>query len=413
MLMNGKLTKWVLACVGCLSFLYGAEWMNEEEQWFLQAASPAIATSDTFVPHLPQNMPRKIWEQFIPENNPLTPAKVTLGKILFFDTRLSRDETVSCATCHKPELAFTDGKALSVGIQGRTGTRNAPTILNSMFHSSLFWDGRAENLEDQAKLPLINPVEMGMESQEAVVEKVKHIQEYPPLFDKAFGEEPTIDRLAQAIASFERTQLSGDAPFDRFVNGDASAISDSAQRGWAVFRGKGNCQSCHTFVLQDSPFSSHFQFFSFFKFQNIGIGARSIQDFDRVAQKIRTTFLESGSITQSQLDSLVLKNQDISELGRFTVTMDLQDLGAFKTTPLRDVELTAPYMHDGSLKTLMEVVEFYDKGGHPNAYLDNRIQPLGLTEQEKQDLVAFMKSLTGARSRTLTKGTLVPGLPDG
>jgi len=319
---------------------------------------------------------------------------------MFFDVRLSKDETVSCATCHDPELAFTDGKPVSEGIRGLTGTRSAPTILNAMFSSTQFWDGRVDSLEAQAKLPLINPVEMGMDSHETVVEKVKGLSDYQDLFDKVFNGEVTIDHVADAIAAFERMQVSGDSPFDEFVQGNESAISQSAQRGWELFRGKAMCQTCHIFVRNSSPFFTDFQF------HNIGVGSRKVKNFDDVAKHI-TDLYQNKTVTDEQLDTLALTANDLTELGRFNVTRQPKDLGAFKTPTLRDVELTAPYMHDGSLSTLQEVVVFYNKGGHDNAHLDSRMHALGLTNRDVQDLVVFMKTLTSDRVRSLSKNTVL------
>lgn len=349
-----------------------------------------------FMPALPAAIPKQAWEQHVPADNAMTRAKVILGKDLFFDPRLSADDTVSCAHCHQANMAFTDQKPVSEGIDGKTGTRSAPTVLNSMFHPSLFWDGRALSLEDQAKQPLINPVEMGMESHEAVVEKVTGLDGYPAQFQEVFGGEVTIDRIAQAIAAFERTQVSGDSPFDRFVAGDTNAISASAKRGWELFRGKAACQICHTFIPEASPF------FTDFKFHNLGIGARKVKGFDKRAQEI-TKLAERKELTTAAIDELALSDQEASELGRFLVTMQPQDLGAFKTPTLRDLELTAPYMHDGSIKTLKDVVRFYNKGGHASKYLDPLIRPLGLTNEQMNDMVEFMKSLTSDRARTLTR----------
>ena len=291
----------------------------------------------------------------VPPDNPAAPAKVALGKRLYFDKRLSADDTISCASCHDPARGFADGLPTSVGIRGQRGPRNAPTVLNAALYDTQFWDGRAPSLEEQAKAPLINPVEMGMPSHRAVEEKLRRIPEYKEAFDKVFGGGITIQRVVQAIAAFERTLLSGDSPFDRyFYGGDADALSASARRGFELFRGKGRCANCHDL----NPF---YALFTDNAFHNIGVGM----------------------------------NKPDPDPGRFRVTGNPADRGAFKTPSLRNVALTAPYMHDGSQKTLEEVVAFYDKGGEKNPYLDGGIVPLGLTEQEKNDLVEFLRSLTG------------------
>lgn len=370
----------------------------------LSIAAPHRSAQDVFAgerggtygPDLPAAIPKHVWEQHIPPDNPMTRSKIELGRDLFFDPRLSADDTVSCAHCHKANMAFTDQRPVSEGIDGKTGTRSAPTVLNSMFHPSLFWDGRALSLEDQAKQPLINPVEMGMKSHEAVVNKLKGLDGYQARFQEVFGGDVTIDRIARAIAAFERTQVSGDSPFDRFVAGDKDAISASAKRGWELFRGKAACQICHTFIPDASPF------FTDFKFHNLGIGARKVKNFDTRAQEI-TRLAERKELTSAAIDELALSDREASELGRFLVTMQPQDLGGFKTPTLRDVNLTPPYMHDGSIKTLKEVMKFYNKGGHPNKYLDPLIRPLGLTNEELNDMVEFMKSLTSDRVSTLTR----------
>lgn len=356
--------------------------------------------SDSYQPHLPAAIPKGVWERHIPADNPMTQAKVELGKQLFFDKRLSSTDNVACAHCHKADMTFTDQKAVSEGIKGNSGTRSAPTVLNSMFHPSLFWDGRAVSLEDQAKQPLINPVEMGMESHDAVVTKVKGLDGYPAQFQDVFGGPVTIDRIVKAIAAFERTQVSGDSPFDRFVAGEKDAISASAKRGWELFRGKAACQICHTFIPETAPF------FTDFKFHNLGIGARKVEDFDKHAAEI-SKLAEQKELSTAALDELALTDEESSELGRFLVTMQPQDLGAFKTPTLRDVALTPPYMHDGSVKTLKEVMQFYNKGGHANKYLDPLIRPLGLTNQEMNDMVEFMKSLTSDRAKRLTRETVL------
>lgn len=358
---------------------------------------PATPQGGKYVLQLPLGIPADLWELLIPEDNPMTEAKVTLGKQLYFDTRLSVDNTVSCATCHDPKFAFTDGKPVAEGVGGKKGARNSPTILNAMFNAEQFWDGRAKSLEEQAKQPLINPVEMAMPSHEAVVAKLKQIPDYVKRFEQVFGgRDPiTIDNIAKAIAAFERTQLSGDSPFDRFIAGDKTAISASAQRGWALFQGKARCITCHEFNAS-SPF------FTDFKYHNVGIGMKATPNFAALARQIQG-MAQQGTLTEAAIDKLAL-TEGFSELGRFLVTRQPKDLGAFKTSPLRDIELTVPYMHDGSLKTLREVIEFYNRGGEPNPNLDGGIIKLNLTEQEISDLEEFLKTLTSDRVRRLARG---------
>ncbi|HSB61255.1 MAG TPA: cytochrome c peroxidase, partial [Vicinamibacteria bacterium] len=334
-----------------------------------RAGAPPVA--------LPSSVPADLWELLVPLENPVTPEKVALGRRLFYEKRLSKDGTVSCATCHDPSHGFSDGKKVSEGVMGKKGTRNAPTILNAVFNEFQFWDGRAPSLEEQSKGPMTNPVEMAADSHEAVVRAVRGIPEYESAFQRIFGRAPTIEDVAAVIATFERTAVSGESPFDRFIAGDKSALSAEAQRGWELWNGKARCNTCHPFADITPNFSDN-------KFHNIGVAAKN-RDFAALARKA------SGLDDPQELAF----HPDFSELGRFIVTRQPKDIGAFKTSGLRDIALSPPYMHDGSEATLLDVVNFYDKGGEPNPYLDGGIVPLKLTEQEKQDLVAFMESLTG------------------
>lgn len=285
----------------------------------------------------------------VPIDNPLTHEKVELGRRLFFDPGLSRDGMISCASCHQPEKAFTDGRALAVGIEQRVGRRNVPTLLNGAYGKAMFWDGRAASLEEQALVPLTHPHEMD-NSLESIVEHLRADGVYQSLFDSAFGSaEATPRRIAQALASYQRSLVAGDSPFDRYlILNDESALSDAARRGLALFHGKARCSHCHEGPL-----------FTDQKFHNTGVGW-GIEPLD---------------------------------LGRFEHTGDEADKGRFKTPTLRNVTLTAPYMHDGSIASLEEVIEFYDRGGQPNPSLDPTIRPLNLSAQEKSDLIAFLRSL--------------------
>ncbi len=354
---------------------------------------------ERFQIQIPLGIPADLWELMIPAENPMTEAKVALGRDLYFEKRLSVDNTVSCATCHDPRFAFTDGKPVSEGVGGKKGARNAPTVLNAMFHEEQFWDGRVKTLEEQVLQPLINPVEMAMPSHDAVVAKIRGIPEYVRRFQEVFGgpNPVTIENIAKAIAAFERTLLSGDSPFDRFMAGNPNAISEAARRGWELFKGKARCITCHEFN-PSSPF------FTDFKYHNIGIGMKATQNFEPLVRQIQQ-MVQENRLTKEALDRLAL-TEGFSELGRFLVTRQPKDLGAFKTSPLRDIELTAPYMHDGSLKTLREVIDFYDKGGEPNPNLDGGIVKLNLTEQEKADLEEFLKSLTSDWVRRVARGEI-------
>jgi cytochrome c peroxidase len=314
-----------------------------------------------------------------------TTAHVSLGQALFFDKRLSIDGTLSCAICHDPATAFADHNALAVGTDSRVGTRNAPTLLNSVFSRSLFWDGRASSLEDQARQPLINPSEMGMENYEAVVARVAAVPEYRQRFKKAFGSEGiTIETIVRAIAAYERALVSNNSPFDRFISGNQRAITESQRRGWALFQGKARCITCHEVAPPAPLFTDH-------KFHNTGITPRN-HELDGLAGRIQQKATSGAS---SELDPNMLAHTiGFSELGRFNVTRQIKDIAAFKTPTLRDVELTAPYMHNGSLKTLIDVVRFYNNGGEANPHLDPEIKPLNLSEKEMNDLVEFMRALT-------------------
>lgn len=287
----------------------------------------------------------------VPRDNPLTAARVALGRRLFFDKRLSRDGRMACASCHQPRHAFADRRPVAIGIGGRAGRRNVPSLLNRAYARVLFWDGRMAALEEQALAPLTSPAELGSTIEE-IVERLAADSSYVQSFQRAFGDGAiTGGRVAQALAGFERTLLSGDSPVDRYETGRVrDALSPAATRGLGLFRGKARCHICHDGAL-----------FSDGRFHNTGVSWARVP-IDR---------------------------------GRFEVTGATVDLGAFRTPSLRDVARTAPYMHDGSFRTLREVVAFYDRGGNPNPNLDGVIRPLRLTARERRDLVAFLEALTG------------------
>jgi cytochrome c peroxidase len=320
---------------------------------FLFAAGP-VATP----PKPPLGLLPVTW----PADNPYSAAKAELGRILYFDKRLSADETLSCASCHDPKKAFTDGAPVSTGIRGQRGGRSAPTVINRAWSLAQFWDGRASSLEDQAIGPMANPIEMGS-THEAIEGHLQAIPGYKPLFQAAFGNDKiTITHVAKALATFERTIMSGDSPYDRWKAGRPNAMPAAAVRGFHVFQ-KAQCDACH----EGHNFTSNM-------YSNIGVGAEK-------------------------------PNPDT---GRFVITKSESDWGAFKTPTLRDVEHTAPYMHDGSLKTLEEVVDYYDKGGTPNKNLDSHIRPQHLRPEEKADLVAFLKALSGNGWQSITAPSSFP-----
>lgn len=332
----------------------------------------------------------------VPANNPQTPAKIELGDKLFHDKRFSVDGTVSCAKCHDDKLAFTDNLVVSVGHNGLTGTRNAPTVLNAAFNKSQFWDGREPDLEGQSKQPLINPVEHGLANYEPILEIVRKDSYYTAAFQAVFGvssDKVTIDHIAKAIASFERTLVSGNSPFDRYYfKGQTDTMTDAQIRGFNLFIGQGRCVSCHVIEQDQALFTDG-------RFHNIGVGINQIQ---QDVPRLTKAFLEAKN-QGGNVDVMVLSDKKSSELGRFAVTDELNQIGAFKTPTLRNVELTAPYMHDGSLKTLKDVMNHYNNGGvtkagdRVNDFLSGGIRPLNLTDAQLEDLVAFMKALTSPK----------------
>ena len=278
----------------------------------------------------------------VPDDNPVTEEKIAQGRQLFSDTRLSRDGTVSCATCHDPARAFSKPDPVTPGVFGRKGARNAPTLVNLAWASSFFWDGRAFSLEEQVLKPIADPNEMDLDPAEAA---------------RRVG--LTRDELGRRLATYVRSLLSGNSRYDRYMNGDRTALTDEEQRGLRLFTGRGMCLSCH-----DGPHLSDG------RAHNTGLTWQPADE--RAGTPGR--FLDRGAEAIS---------------GRAT------EVGAFKTPTLRDVSRTAPYMHDGSLSTLEEVVDFYDRGGRPNPNLDREMRPLEFTEDAKRALVAFLKTLDG------------------
>lgn len=295
----------------------------------------------------------------VPVDNQPTLQTVALGRRLFYEQRLSKDNSLSCASCHNPKLDFTDGRRVAKGVGGATGLRNVPTVLNAAYLPLLFWDGRAKDLEQQAGSPISDPIEMN-QSHKVTVAKLARDPEYRTMFADAFGSSDiTIGRVEKALASFERTLLSGNSAFDRYrYGGDNYALSPAQQRGLAIFidPNKGNCAACHTIDPKYALFTDG-------KFHNIGVG--------------------------------VDDEGDLKDMGRYNQTHVDSDRGAFKTPTLRNIENTAPYMHDGSLQTLKEVVDFYAGGGNSNPYLDKDIRAIKLSGQDRADLVEFLKSLSG------------------
>ncbi len=338
-------------------------------------------------------LPPEAMRAAIPADNPQTPEKIALGMRLFFDGRLSADGTVACATCHNPDRAFTDGRPGSIGVKGRVGQRNAPTILNALFNKTQFWDGRAKSLEDQAALPIVNRIEMGQPTLDAAVTKIAGIEEYKQAFPKIFGRPVNGPDLLRAIASYERTLVSYDSPFDHFIAGDKNAIDDAAKRGWELFNTKALCNKCHALTDTKRDVTN----FIDNDFHNIGVG---IIKHDVVALAVKAEKLIASGDTAA-IDRAAIET-DMSALGRFLITKKDGDTASFKTPNLRNVLVTGPYFHDGSQETLWDVIDHYNKGdGLKNPWLDEDIQPLALTEPEIDDLVAFLASLTSADYQAL------------
>lgn len=312
--------------------------------------SPSISpVEENVIP--PLGLPEIPW----PKDNPYSKEKAELGRLLYFDKRLSANQTISCATCHNIQCAYSDCRPLPIGIDDSVGTRHSPTIINGAYATHFFWDGRAASLEEQCKGPIANPKEMSSTSDAHLAhhqcaQRVKEIPGYCALFKKVFGhDEISIEDIAKAIATFERTLLSGNSPYDRYQAGDKTAMTKQQIRGLEIFK-KASCANCHRgFNFSDD------------RFHNIGIGMDAAEP----------------------------------DTGRYAVTHKESDWGAFKVPTLREVEHTAPYMHDGSLKTLEEVIDYYDKGGIKNKNLHGLMRPLNMTTEQKQALLSFLKALNG------------------
>jgi cytochrome c peroxidase len=325
----------------------------------------------------------------IPQDNPVTADKVQLGRKLFFDRRLSANNTVSCAMCHIPEQGFSQNELrLPVGIEGRGVRRNAPTIYNTAYVERLFHDGREISLENQVWAPLLAANEMGNVSIGVVIERIRSLDDYAERFMAAFGRGPDVQTIGMALASYQRVLVSADSPFDRWYYGNEEpAVDASVKRGFEIFRGKGRCIACHTVSQESALFSDG-------KFHNTGIG------YFATMRPVDTEFdvlLAPGHVERVESDLVQSTGTDrFTDLGRYEVTGDPDDRWHYRTPTLRNVALTAPYMHDGSLATLRDVLLFYDRGGVPNEVLDPLIRPLGLSDAEITDLLAFLQSLTGS-----------------
>ncbi len=347
------------------------------------ASDPGLRTSDSELNDLPLGLPSPLP---VPDNNPLTPEKVRLGRRLFFDRRLSPNDTMSCAMCHLPAQGFTVNELrLAVGINGQTTKRNPPALYNVAYQRLLFHDGREFALEDQIISPLTNPIEMGNPSIGYVVDKIRRLPDYAEQFRRTFGEEVSVATLGKAIASYERTLLSANSPFDRWhFAGDTTAVSDEVKAGFKIFTGKGQCFACHTVSKEAALFTD-------LGFHNTGAAQLQL-----IPEKTVEVDLGGGlrvQLPRAQVDEILTPPG--KDLGRYEVTLDPIDLWRYKTPSLRNVALTAPYMHNGALLTLAEVIDYYDSGGTGSEGQDPRVTPLQLTSVEKTALLAFLRSLTG------------------
>lgn len=330
---------------------------------FHKYSSPYLAEEPDVIV-VPLGLPPIPW----PEDNPYNREKAELGRLLYFDKRVSADGTISCASCHSIPRAFTDNRPVSQGIHGKLGTRHAPTVINAAYQKLFFWDGRASSLEEQAKGPIANTKEMSLldnvhQAYEACHERIRNIQGYRVLFKQVFGnEECSIDDIAKAIATFERTILSGNSPYDRYRAGDRTAMTEEQIAGYEVFKRTG-CAICHAGAN-----------FTDGRFVNIGVGM----------------------------------DAEHPDLGRYEITKKNSDWGSFKVPTLREISKTHPYMHNGSLATLEEVIDYYDKGGIPNKNLHPLMRPLEMTTEDKKSLLSFMHALSGEGWQHFTEPAQFP-----
>ncbi|MBL8794311.1 MAG: c-type cytochrome [Planctomycetia bacterium] len=314
--------------------------------WCMLSIGASLCALGVLAAEEPTPLPRPLPAMQHPADNAATPEKVALGKALFFEPRLSRTDKVSCASCHDPAKGFSNGERVAIGVEGKQGTRSAPSLFNVGYYRSLFWDGRARTLEEQALLPIQDAKEMGM-NLDALVRKLNGIDDYRRRFQTVFGGEATAARIGQALAAFERTIVSRDTPFDRYLQGNQQALKPAALRGLKLFYGQARCFVCH----QGPNFTDD-------EFHNIGI-------------------FDDGRL----------------EAGREAVTGKRADRGKFKTPTLREIGQTAPYMHNGRFKTLAEVVQHYNFGGvtdEANDSRDEKLSVLYLNEDQVNDLVAFL-----------------------
>ncbi|WP_017365272.1 cytochrome c peroxidase [Methylococcus capsulatus] len=342
----------------------------------------------------------------VPADDPLTPAKIALGRKLFYDRRLSLNQTFSCAMCHIPEQGFTSQEqATATGIEGRTVRRNAPTLYNVAYLTKLFHDGRESSLENQVWGPLLAANEMGNPSVGFVLDRIESLPDYRGLFEQAFGRGPGMETVGQALACYERVLVSGDSPFDRWRYGhESGALSEAARKGFELFTGKAGCAACHTVGDRHALFTDD-------ALHNTGVGYRASMDKTPAARRVQVApgvSFEVDAKTFAQVAEPVP-----GDLGRYEITQNPADRWKYRTPTLRNVALTAPYMHNGVFASLREVVEFYNRGGEPNENLDPLIRPLGLSAQEVDALVEFLSSLTGGDNQTLVSDAFAAPVGNG
>ncbi len=356
-----------------------------------------------FITDIPLGLPKLE----IPNSNPISKEKVSLGRRLFFDRRLSLNDTFSCAICHIPEQGFTNHElATAIGFEGRSVKRNSPTIYNVAYYSIFFHDGREDSLEQQAWSPLLAHNEMANPSIGYVINKIKGIKEYNGLFEAAFnGKGPTMETVGEALASYQRTLNSANSRFDQWYYGkQEDALNDIEKAGFAIFNGKGKCSACHLI-------NSDYALFTDNQLHNTGHGyavSMGIKPEKTRVQLAPGVFVD----VETELIDSVRQQPKENDVGLYTITQNPFDRWKYRTPILRNVELTAPYMHDGAFNSLREVVEFYNRGGVPNELLSPLITALNLSDQEIDQVVAFMLTLTGSNIQTIVADAFAAPIGD-
>ncbi len=340
-----------------------------------------------------------------PENNPADAEKIALGRKLFYDRRLSLNNTFSCAMCHIPEQGFSSNEmATAVGIEGRTVRRNSPTLYNVAYAKLLFHDGRENTLEQQVWGPFLAHNEMGNPSVGHVVDKIKSLEDYQGLFEKNYSTEPNMLNIGQAIASYERSLNSADSAFDRWHFGkQQDAVNTSVKKGYELFVGKAGCATCHSIDENYALFSDH-------QLHNTGVGYQESMGVSAKTQKIQIAPGVFVNVDRQSLESILEKKA--GDLGQYEITQNPQDRWKYKTPTLRNINLTGPYMHNGSLSTLGDVVKFYNQGGVKNEGLDLLVKPLHLDNKEISNLVDFLKALTGSNVNQLVSDSYAAPIGD-